>query len=116
MTFRCRMYRVVPGKLEAFNAFFLARLLPVQQRYGAELIGRWVSEGGNVLLALWAYESLDAYKTIQRQVDSDPDAFAARAYRKEHLDPLFTETQEWLMTSTVPLELTALSSLTAKVE
>jgi hypothetical protein len=111
MIFRCRMYRVAPGKLEAFNTFFLTRLLPVQRRYGAKLVGRWQSDDGNVLLALWVYESLDAYEAIQGRVSSDPDSAEAQTYRREHLNPLYTETEEWMMTSAVPLELTALSAL-----
>ena len=110
MIFRCRLYRVVPGKLRAFNEFFLARLLPVQQRYGAMLIGRRTADD-EVVLALWAYESLDAYRDIQTKVSNDPDFIAAQSYRREQLEPLFTAMEEWLMTSTVPLELTALSVL-----
>ena len=113
LTFRCRMYRVVPGKLEAFNEFFLSHLLPVQQRYGAKLVGRWASDDGAVIVALWVYESSDAYETIQQQVSLDPGSALAQSYRREHLEPLFTETEEWLMTSAVPLELTELSALTA---
>ena len=109
MIFRCRLYRVVPGKLRAFNKFFLTHLLPVQQRYGAMLIGRRTADD-EVVLALWAYESLDAYRDIQTKVSSDPDSVAAQAYRKQ-LEPLFTEKKEWLMTLAVPLELTALSAL-----
>jgi len=111
MIFRGRIYRVEPEKIGAFNEFFLTRLLPVQQRYGAELVGRWQADDGTVILALWAYESLDSYHVIQRQVSSDPDSAEAQAYRREHLNPLYTETEEWLMTSTVPLELTVLSAL-----
>lgn len=108
------MYRVEPDKLEVFNTFFLTRLLTVQQRYGAVLIGRWASEDKTVIFALWAYESIDVYHLIQSQVSRDPDSVAAQAYRKAQLEPLFTETEEWLMTSTVPLELTALSKLEDK--
>lgn len=111
MIFRCRMYRAKPDKLETFNTFFLTRLLPVQQRYGAVLIGRWASDDSKVVFALWAYESTAAYHAIQSQVSRDPDSVAAQAYRREQLEPLFTETEEWLMSSTVPLELTALSAL-----
>lgn len=114
LTFRCRMYRVVPGKLGVFNDFFLRHLLPVQQRYGAKLVGRWASEDGAVILALWSYEDVEAYENIQRRVSRDPDSVAAQAYRRAHLDPLFTETEEWLMSSTVPLELTELAALTAE--
>ncbi len=111
MIFRCRTYRVAAGKLEAFNAFFLTRLFPVQRRYGARLVGRWESDDGRVIVALWVYESPEAYEAIQHRVSNDPGSAAAQAYRREHLDPLYTETEEWLMRSTVPLELTALSTL-----
>ncbi len=111
MIFRCRIYRVVPEKLETFNTFFLTRLLPVQRRYGATLIGRWAATDEGVILAVWAYDSETAYHAIQKQVSRDPDSDAAQAYRKAQLEPLFTETEEWLMTSTVSLELTALSAL-----
>ena len=104
MIFRCRMYRVKTGKSWRRSIrFFLTRLLPVQGRYGAILIGRWSSDDKKVIFALWAYESTDAYHTIQNQVSSDPDSIAAQTYRREKLEPLFTETEEWLMTSTVPL-------------
>ena len=109
MIFRCRMYRVVPEKLGAFNTFFLTRLLPVQKRYGAILVGRWVSDD-EVVLAIWAYESTDTYHDIQTRVSRDPDSIAAQSYRKQ-LEPLFNESDEWLMTSTLPLTLTALAAL-----
>lgn len=83
----------------------------MQQRYGATLVGRWVSGDKTVIFALWVYESTEIYHAIQSQVSRDPDSVAAQAYRKAQLEPLFTETEEWLMTSTVPLELTALSAL-----
>lgn len=105
------MYRVVPEKLEVFNRFFLTRLLPVQQRYGATLMGRWAATDNGVILALWAYESKEAYHAIQKQVSRDPDSVSAQSYRRGQLEPLFTETEEWLMTSTVPLGSTALSAL-----
>ncbi len=114
LTFRCRTYRVVPGKLEAFNDFFLRHLFPVQQRYGAKLVGRWASDDGAVIVALWVYEGPDAYETVQRQVSLDPASVLAQSYRREHLEPLFTKTEAWMMTSTVPLERTELSALTVK--
>lgn len=111
MTFRCRMYRVVPGKLRAFNDFFLHHLLPVQERYGGRLVGRWASDDEAVIVALWVYENPNAYEAIQQQVSRDPDSALAQTYRREHLEPLFTKTEEWFMTSTVPLESTALAAL-----
>ena len=111
MIFRCRQYRVAPDKREAFNEFFRTRLLPVQQRYGARLVGRWQSEDGEHLLALWVYESVEAYENVQEKVRLDPDSAEAQRYRREHLNPLYIETEEWLMTSTVPLGVTELAHL-----
>jgi hypothetical protein len=111
MIFRVRRYRVAAGKLEAFNAFFLEYLLPVQQRHGARLVGRWASEDGDHVTGIWAYESRDRYEEIQRRVASDPDAVAAQAHRRGTLDPLVTESDEEFMFSTVPFAVTELAHL-----
>lgn len=44
------------------------------------------------MFAVWAYESRESYKEIQRRVGSNPDALAAQVHRRETLDPLVTET------------------------
>ena len=44
MIYRMRTYVAVPEQLDAFNSFFLDRLLPIQLHHGARLVGRWVSE------------------------------------------------------------------------
>ena len=56
MIFRLRQYKVAPEKIDVFNTFFRERLLPVQKRYGACLIGRWQTENGNRVAALWVYD------------------------------------------------------------
>jgi 8-oxo-dGTP diphosphatase len=111
MIFRLRRYKVVSGKRDAFNEFFVEYLLPVQQRHGARLVGRWASEGGDKVVAIWAYESRERYEEIHRGVASDPDSLAAQAHRRATLDPLFTETEEAFIFSTVPLALTELAHL-----
>ncbi len=113
MRFRIRRYQVVPGKTEAFNDFFLTRLLPVQQRYGARLVGRFQTDDGLQIIAVWVYQSCDHYKKVQRLVVEDADSIAAQEYRRQVLDPLFAETDESFMTSTVPIALTELSHLEA---
>ena len=113
MVFRIRRYQVVPGKTEAFNDFFLTRLFPVQKRYGARLVGRFQTEDGLQIIAVWAYQSFDHYKDVQSLTAEDADSIAAQEYRRKELDPLFTETDESFMTSTVPMELTELSHLDA---
>ena len=62
MMFRIRRYQVVPGKTEAFNDFFLTRLFPVQKRYGARLVGRFQTEDGLQIVAVWVYQSFDHIK------------------------------------------------------
>jgi hypothetical protein len=111
MIFRLRQYQVSPGKTEVFNNFFQERLFPVQKRYGACLIGRWQTEDGNHIAALWVYDSMDQYQAIQAKVRVDQDLIAALEFRRANLDPLVTETEEVFMKSTVPLDLTELSHL-----
>ena len=111
MMFRIRRYQVVPGKTKAFNDFFLTRLFPVQQRYGARLVGRFQTDDGLQIVAVWVYQSFDHYKEVQGLVAEDADSIAAQEYRRQELDPLFTETDESFMTSTVPMALTELSHL-----
>ena len=111
MIFRLRQYKVAPGKIDVFNAFFRERLLPVQKRYGARLIGRWQTEEGKFIAALWVYDSIEQYKSIQAKVRVDPDSIKAQEFRRAELNPLFTETEESFMVSTVPLDWTELSHL-----
>ena len=117
MMFRIRRYQVVPGKIEAFNDFFLTRLFPVQKRYGARLVGRFQTDDGLQIVAVWVYRSFDHYfdhyKEVQSLVAEDADSIAAQEYRRQELDPLFMETDEAFMTSTVPMALTELSHLEA---
>jgi 8-oxo-dGTP diphosphatase len=83
----------------------------VQQRYGAKLVGRWQTEDGSRIVALWVYESTEHYEAIQKQVNTDPDSVKAQEFRKRELEPLFIEREENLMVSTVPFSLTELAHL-----
>ena len=112
MMFRIRRYQVVPGKIEAFNDFF-DETVSVQKRYGARLVGRFQTDDGLQIVAVWVYRSFDHYKEVQGLVAEDADSIAAQEYRRQELDPLFTETDESFMTSTVPMALTELSHLEA---
>lgn len=86
MIFRLRQYRVAEGKIDVFNDFFRERLLPVQQRYGARLVGRWQTEDGSHIAALWVYDSLEQYEQIQIKVSSDPDSIKAQEFRRAELN------------------------------
>ena len=113
MTFRIRRYEVVPGKTEAFNDFFLTRLFPVQKRHGARLVGRFQTDDGLQIVAVWVYQSFEHYKEVQGLVAEDADSIAAQEYRRQVLEPLFTATAESFTTSTVPMALTELAHLEA---
>lgn len=99
MLYRIRRYRAVPQNLEAFHDFFNRHLLPVQQRHGARLVGRWVTDGGEVL-AVWEYDDETAYTTIQSAVAADPDSTRAQEIRRT-IGTLFTEMHEDFARSTL---------------
>lgn len=106
MIYRMRIYQTVSEHLEAFHTFFLERLLPLQQRHGARLIGRWETDDQRVV-AVWEYDDVEAYQRIEAAVHADPDAAAAQAYRRDALPEFFTGKEEVLMRSTVPQGATA---------
>ena len=94
-----RIYKAVPEGIDSFNRFFNERLLPVQLRHGARLIGRWQTEDHRIV-AVWEYDSKESYERIQQAVRSDPDSAAAQRYRRENLQELFLEQEEAFMVST----------------
>lgn len=95
-----RIYRAIPENLQLFHDFFNQRLLPVQRRHGARLVGRWETEDNRVV-AVWEYDSRDAYEHIQALVREDPDSISAQEYKRQHLPKLIEHTDEVFMTSTV---------------
>ena len=99
MIYRMRMYDTVPENLPVFHDFFRTRLLPVQLRHGARLVGRWETEDGRVV-AVWEYDDRPAYERIESAVRRDPDSRRARLDRAT-LPPLITGQEETFMTSTL---------------
>jgi hypothetical protein len=89
MLYRMRIYRAVPENLPAFHRFFADWLLPVQQRRGARLVGRWETEDSRVV-AVWEYDDRAAHDRIQAAVTADPDVWAAQEHRRT-LPELFSE-------------------------
>jgi hypothetical protein len=98
--YRRRTYRVDPARAEAFNAFFNQHLLPMQLKYGARLIGRWITEDRTEIVAIWAYRDRAEYEQIERRIDADPATPEVRAVRRT-LEPLFLETRQDFLLSTV---------------
>ena len=99
MIYRICRYAAVPERLAAFHEFFNGYLLPVQVRHGARLMGRWETDGAEVI-AVWEYDDMAAYERIDAAVRADPDSARAREHG-ESLGQLFTEVHETFARSTV---------------
>jgi hypothetical protein len=96
-----RIYSGVAPNVDAFNAFFFHYLLPNQTKHGARLVGRWQTEDDRIV-AIWAYDSRDAYERIEDEVRRDPLAAEARSMR-ESLPRLYESVEETFMVPTVSL-------------
>jgi len=96
-----RIYQSVPENLAVLHEFFRTHLLPVQQRHGARLVGRWEAEDGRVI-AVWEYDDRASYERIEAAVRQDPDSARAQEHRAS-LPPLTTHREELFMSPTVTL-------------
>lgn len=110
MLYRLRIYQIVPENLDAFTDFFLTHLLPLQLKYGARLVGRWVTEDNDRILVVWEYDSRHDYVRIDGVVRADSQSVEAQRHLRDDLPRLYDEREELLMTSTVSLALTLLGS------
>lgn len=81
MIYRMRIYRAAEDNIDIFNKFFNERLLPVQLKYGARIVGRWQTSDFRIV-AIWEYDDEESYESIQARVRVDSDSIAAQAYRK----------------------------------
>lgn len=99
MIYRMRTYQAVTENLALFHDLFRDHLLPIHQRHGARLVGRWETEDSRVV-AIWEYDDRAEYERIQAAVVADADWAAAQRHR-ESLPPLYTDKRDVLMTSTV---------------
>lgn len=71
MIYKRKTYRVLPDKVSEFNKFFDEYLLPNQLKNGAKLIGRWVTETKDEIIAFWEYPSYEEYLKIEERVRND---------------------------------------------
>jgi len=76
-----RIYETTEQQADRLTTFFVEKLLPVQLRHGARLVGRWRSDDVRVV-ALWEYDSIQHYGAVQACVAADPDSIAAQEWRK----------------------------------
>ncbi|TGB03527.1 NIPSNAP family protein [Halobacillus salinus] len=118
MIFRRKMYKVAPSILEDFNKHFNETLLPTQLKYGARLVGRWMTEekdGVIEILAIWQYESQEDYQVIEGKVRGD-DAHIERVEKwfqklggRDKLKEVFLHIDQDFMKTTVPLDKTIIN-------
>lgn len=71
MICRRETFRICPEKVSEFNRFFDEFLLPNQMKNGAKLIGRWLTETKDEIIALWEYPSYEEYLKIEERVRND---------------------------------------------
>ncbi|MEM7757525.1 MAG: hypothetical protein AAF298_05275, partial [Cyanobacteria bacterium P01_A01_bin.40] len=69
------------------------------------------TENGNRVFALWVYDNIEQYESIQAKVRVDPDSIEAQKFRRAKLNLIIAETEEDFMVSTIPLDWTELSHL-----
>lgn len=99
MIYRRKTYRIRPNRLEDFNQFFHSYLYPNQLKHGANLVGRWVNESKDEIVAIWKYESMEQYETIESMIKKSELHQKAKERRLE-LGELFIESRQDFLTST----------------
>jgi 8-oxo-dGTP diphosphatase len=99
MLYRKKVYEIFPTKLSVFNDFFHEFLYPNQIKNGAKLVGRWVNENQTEITAIWEYESLQQYKSIEQKIkNSELHKLAQR--QKEKLGRFFIHSHQEFLNST----------------
>lgn len=74
MIYRRKAYKVDPSIVNEFNRHFNENLLPIQVKYGARLVGRWMrkeSDEITEIFAMWEYDNHEQYEEIEAKVGRD---------------------------------------------
>ncbi|MCT2536236.1 NIPSNAP family protein [Aquibacillus koreensis] len=118
MNYRRKMYKVAPSILDEFNKHFNQTLLPTQLKYGARLVGRWMTkenDGVIDIFAIWEYDSYEDYEIIENKVKSDEEhvkrvqKWFQKMGGREKLKEVFFSIEQDFIETTVPLDKTILS-------
>ncbi|GIO99972.1 NIPSNAP family protein [Paenibacillus sp. Dod16] len=118
MIYRRKSYKIDSKRIDEFNHLFNEYLLPTQLKYGASLVGRWMTEeieGVIEVFAIWEYKSLEEYQNIENQVKGDEEHVKRVRNQHEELrirgENLLKEApKEDFLLSTVPRNKTILSN------
>ena len=70
-----RMYRLHPGKVDEYFRHYETHGMPVQLRHLPHMLGYYQTEVGpqNMVVHLWAYDSLDQRTECRARLFADPD-------------------------------------------
>lgn len=99
MLYRRKTYRIRPEKLDAFTDFFHTYLYPNQVRHGAKLVGRWVSDAQDEIVAIWEYENMEQYEQIEQMIRKSELHQLAKEKQQE-IGELYLESKQDFLTST----------------
>jgi hypothetical protein len=119
MIYRRKTYNVAPSILNKFNEHFNHTLLPTQLKYGARLVGRWMTKENSdfvEIFAMWEYDSYEDYEKIEDKVRSDTEhvkrvqSWYEKMGGKENLKSVFLKIEKDFLETTVPRENTILST------
>lgn len=99
MIYRRRTYKIKPVMLSVFTDFFHEYLLPNQYKHGAKLVGRWVNESQDEIMAMWEYKDYESYLAITEQIKGTELHQQAQQKRRE-IGDLFIDTKEEFLTPT----------------
>ncbi|WML40041.1 NUDIX domain-containing protein [Neobacillus sp. OS1-2] len=64
-------FQILPEKVSEFNEFFHNYVLPNQLKNGAKLVGRWITEPKDEIVAIWEFPSYEEYEKIEERVLRD---------------------------------------------
>jgi len=99
MIYRRKTYKIKPDKLNEFNNFFHTYLYPNQITHGAILVGRWVNDAKDEIVAIWEYKSIEQYQNIEEKIRMSDLHQKAKKKRVE-LGELFIESHQDFLSST----------------
>ncbi|MFC4558210.1 NUDIX domain-containing protein [Virgibacillus kekensis] len=97
--YRRKTYKIKPEMLATFNDFFHTYLYPNQMAHGAKLVGRWVNEARDEITAIWEYNSMDHYKSIEEKIRAT-DLHHKAFLKRQELGRLYEESSQEFLTST----------------
>lgn len=101
MIYRRKTYQIKPEKLDDFNHFFHSYLYPNQMKHGAKLVGRWINDDKDEIVAIWEYRSMDHYESIESKIENSELHKKAKE-KREDLGELYIESKEDFLSSTAP--------------